>query len=167
MRNYWFLIVTFFLFSCKAIEKSDKIASDLSTDVRQKLEEIDPKIVFLYFELENSDTQDIQIHLNQIQVVEGKMKENTTQQAPKSEGNLIVQLLDESSQIQVERIIENPLTIRMEQYSEAGEINANQLELESGFFFIRFNHKDTIKALKIYSIQSGKLVEVYNKPLEL
>lgn len=167
MRFYSFLAIASLFFSCKTIQVSDKIEFNESADVREEIVMEDPQVVFLYFKIEKITTEDIQIRLHQIQVVDGKMKENTIRQAPKTDGNLIVQLLDENSHIQVEQIIENPLNLVLEQYSETREINMNQLELESGQFFIRFNHNKTIQALKVYSIHARSLIEVYHNPLQL
>lgn len=167
MRFYCFLAALLLLVGCKTLDESDKMDSNKSTDVRQEVEEIDPQIVFLYFEIEKRTAGNPHINLTQTQVTEGKLKENTIRHAPKANGNLILQLLDENNHIQVEQIIKNPLVKNIEQYSEDGEITLNRLELEHAQFFIRFNHKDVIQTLKIYSIQSGNPVEVYHKPLQL
>lgn len=83
------------------------------------------------------------------------------------DGNLILHLLDENNQVQVEQIVVNPLFSTMEQYSEDGEITLNHLDLEKSQFFIRFNNKEAIITLKIYVIQSGRPVFVYDKPIQL
>lgn len=168
MRYYFFsAIALFLLLGCKTIDKSDKMELKHSTDVREKVEVANPQIVFLYFDIEEKGEDNIEIRLSQTQISEGRMKENTIRQAPKMDGNLILHLLDENNQVQVEQIIENPLFRTIEQYSEDGEISLNQLDLEKTQFFIRFNNKDTIKTLKIYSIQSGHPVVVYHKPIQL
>lgn len=166
MRFYWLLAMGFFLFGCKAVDTSDKVEAK-PIDVRQEQDMENSQIVFLYFEMERSGVDDMEISLLQTQISEGRMKENTIRQAPKVDGNLIVQLLDGDNHVQVEQVIEDPVFRTIEQYSEEGEIILNQLELEKAQFFIRFNHKGTIKTLKIYSIQSGHPVEVYYKPIQL
>lgn len=167
MRYYYFAIIALFLLGCKTQNKPSEMEVDKPTDVRQVAEVTNPQIVFLYFDIEEKGKNDLQIRLTQTQISEGRMKENTIRQAPRMDGNLILHLLDENNQVQVEKIIENPLFSTIEQYSEDGEISLNQLELEKTQFFIRFNNKDTIKTLKIYSIQAGSPVKIFDKPIQL
>lgn len=166
MRFYWLLAIGFLLLGCKTVDRLEKVEAK-PIDVRQEQNVDAPQIVFLYFEIESKEVGDIEIRLLQSQISEGRLKENTIRRAPKVDGNLIVQLLDGDNHVQVEQVIENPLFRSIEQYSEEGEIILNQLELDKTQFFIRFNHKDTIKTLKIYSIQSGRPIEVYYKPIQL
>ena len=166
MRFYWFLTIGFLLFGCKTVDNSGKTLAN-PKDIRLEKQDLNPKIVFLYFEMESRVENEIEIRLMQTQISEGRMKDNAIRQAPKVDGNLIVQLLDEKGQVQIEQIIENPLVSIIEQYSEDGEIISNHLEMEKTQFFTRFNYKDTIKTLKIYSIQSGYPIEVYHKPIQI
>ncbi|HLW14413.1 MAG TPA: hypothetical protein VKX30_02815 [Flavobacteriaceae bacterium] len=167
MRYYYFAIIALSFLGCKTQNKPSEMELGQPTDVRKEVEVANPEIVFLYFDIEEKGEEKIEIRLTQKQVSDGRMKKNTVRQASKTDGNLIVHLLDENNQVQVEQIVENPLFRTIEQYSEEGEITLSQLDLEKTQFFIRFNNKSTIKALKIYSIQSGRPVVVYNKPIQL
>lgn len=167
MRFYWFMISSFLFLGCKTMDSSADIEKQKPTDIREVEQIMDSQIVFLYFEIESKKDGTMEIHLLESQVVDGRMKENTIRQAKKTEKNLLVQLLDEKNQVEVEQIIENPLFRTMEHYSEDGEITLNQSELDKTLFFIRFNHKNTIKTLRIYTIQYGVPVEVYHKPIQL
>lgn len=167
MRYYYLLIIALFLFGCKTQNKSSEVELNRLADVREDVEVANPQIVFLYFDIEEKGEDEIEIRLTQTQISDGRMKENTIRQASKINGNLILHLLDENDQVQVEQIIENPLFRTIEQYSEDGEISLNQLELDKTQFFIRFNNKDTIKTLKIYTIQAGSPVKIFDKPIQL
>lgn len=170
MRYYYYYylsIIALTLLGCKTHNKPNEMELNQPTDVRQEVEVANPQIVFLYFDIEEKGENEIEIRLTQTQISDGRMKENTIRQASKVDGNLILHLLDKNNQVQVEQIIENPLFRTIEQYSEDGEISLNQLDLEKTQFFIRFNNKDTIKTLKIYSIQSGHPIAVYHKPIQL
>lgn len=166
MRFFWFLAISFLLLSCKAVDKSHKVTA-IPKDMRHEKQEDNPQIAFLYFEIVNKGGNNLEIRLVDTQLSKGRMKENTVRQAPNVNGNLLVHLLDETDQVQIEQMVVNPLAKTIEQYSEDGEIISNYIELEEAQFFIRFNYKDTIKTLKIYSIQSGQPVEVYHNPIQL
>lgn len=135
--------------------------------MRQTEEVSDAKIVFLYFEIEKKSAQATEVRLTDTQVVDGRMKERTIRNADKSDGNLVIHLIDENGKIEVEQILENPLTFTMEQYTEEGEIISSVLDLQKAEFFVRYNHKPSINRLKVYSIQTNSLVEIHNKALVL
>lgn len=162
------LVGLIFLFSgCKNLNQLADNEIDVPTDMRQTEEVSDAKIVFLYFEIEKKSAQATEVRLTDTQVVDGRMKDRTIRNAYKSDGNLVVHLIDENGKIEVEQIIENPLTLTMEQYTEEGDIISSELDLQKAQFFIRYNHKSSINRLIVYSIQSNSLVELYNKALVL
>ena len=164
---YCLIGLSFLFTGCKnLIQVADK-EIDIPIDMRDTEEVSDAKIVFLYFEIEKKSAQATEVRLTNTQVVDGRMKDRTIRNAEKSDGNLVVHLVGENGKIEVEQIIENPLTSTMERYTEEGEIISSELDLQKAEFFIRYNHKSSINRLKVYSIQPNSLVELYNKALVL
>lgn len=130
-------------------------------------EEETSKIVFLYFDIEKSGENMERITLTKTQVVDGELKENTIINEAPNEGNFILQILDTQKKVLEEQIIENPLNKNMEHYSQSGEPTSQNMKLNKGQFYMRFNKQKNMKSIKILRIQASEKSEIFSQPINL
>lgn len=149
------MIRLFVLFGVVSVHIScgPKPMADSVDAVAVKNEIPEKEICFLYFEITKQSPAD-RIEMTQKQVVKGFLKENTIVNLPKKEGRFYLELTDDGGHVREVRVIENPLRPVLESY-DIEETTTHELELEKGYFNIRFNDHPEITQVKIYIIHQG------------
>lgn len=157
-------VFVFILTSVSCGTKPENFPKEEETNAVIVKEIQEKNIVFLYFEITKEENNIEKITLTNSQIVAGSLKENTIAKKPKAEGNLMITLTDEKGTVVEERIIENPLNLTLEQYGDEG-MQTQQVQLEKGYFYVRYNQNTSIKSVKIQKIQQKNLILLFTQNL--
>ena len=125
----------------------------MTDSVDTKMQIPEKEICFLYFEITKQLPANL-IVMTQKQVVKGSIKQNTVVNLPKKDGRYYIELTDSMGKVFEERIIEDPLRPVLERY-DIEETSTHEIEIEKGYFNIRFNYRPEITLVKIYIINQG------------
>lgn len=146
------------LFSCGPRPQEDGQPAKLYQKETQK-----KQLMFLYFEVTQGESIP-EIVLTQKQLVSGSIKENTIVNLPPKDGRYQIDLIDHTGQPVEVRIVEDPLHLVLEKY-EYTETTTHEVELQKGYFSVRYNHRPEINTVKIYQYQQGTPVLLFTENL--
>ena len=164
MRLHYFMNAFIFLLlaSCGTVNDTD--IKDIE-EVKMPNEEIPAQIIFLYFDIKKGSENKELITLTNTQIVAGQMKENVILNAPRKEGNLILQILDNQDKVIEEQIIQNPLNKNIETYDQNNQANTKNVQLEESQFYMRYNNQNNPKNIKILKILPSGDIELYKEKI--
>jgi len=152
--RYGFFFVTLFIsVSLVSCVSSQKISKDTGIVSTTNL----PRIIFLTYSIEKQGPEDIQVHLINKIISEGKLKEQTILEHTPKTKDLICALLDENDQQLATVHIPDPLTKHIEYQIENGNLARKEIKLDSCKFTIRMQFVEKTRYVALERINtSGK-----------
>lgn len=159
MKGTWMVWgLVLMLLSCGPRPQEEASPAKISPKETQK-----KQLMFLYFEVTQGENSP-QIILTQKQLVSGSIKENTIVNPPPKEGSYQIDLIDQTGKTAEVRIVEDPLNLVLEKYDYT-ETSTHQVELQKGYFSVRYNHRPEISSIKIYQYQQGTPILLFTENL--